>query len=318
MIDHVRAWKGKMTRRFQRLTRTPPLVNFVILGAEKAGTTLLQDVLRRGPGVSMPESEVRYFRDPFFDDQERLFDAIRCFDHHDLIGIKHPSYLAVDHVPRRLREYNPNMRLVVSLRDPVDRAVSAYYHYLTRAQIPLCRPNEAFRRMLSQQGTSESSKLQDILSFGYYHSQLQRYYDAFPAEQIFVLEYEGLSHDRALWARLFDFLGVAGNLPEKLPQSNRGCYDWHQCVVRHFSHRLTTVFDDDKNVVGSKSDTEIDAKGATEAFESILNESAGRLSVPTISDEIIASLVDAYRPEVDRLIDSAWLTPQRWRHFPPQ
>ena len=96
MWNLARRWKGQIGRQLYRFKRTPQL-DFVIIGAEKAGTTMLQEVLRATRRVSMPSSEVRYFRDPFYDQPHLLHDEIVRFPAGDLIGIKHPSYLAVPH-----------------------------------------------------------------------------------------------------------------------------------------------------------------------------------------------------------------------------
>lgn len=315
-LDRARAWKHEIAKRIERVVRKPPLVDFVIIGAEKAGTTLLQEVLRAVPGVAMPDSEVRYFRDPFYRDVNVLNDPIRRFDPDHLIGIKHPSYLGVDHVPERLRSYNPDLRLVVSLRDPVDRAVSSFYHYLARAQISLCTPDPAFARILSGDPAPDEPKYKDIYSFGCYHTHLQRYFDIFPPEQILILEYERLPSDRDSWQRLFKFLGISAAVPDSIREFNVGTYDWNKCVVRHYFHKLTCVHDEAMNAIDFRPDQPVDPQLAVKLFESVMARLPDQTESTDVSTATIERLVDAYRPEVERLIASGWLTPHHWRHFP--
>lgn len=316
LLDHARRAKGFASLQWQRRLRRTPLVDFIIIGAEKAGSTLLQDILRGTPGVSMPESENRYFRDPFFRDANHLGDAIRNFPSNDLIGIKHPSYLAVENVPERLFQYNPKLRLIASLRDPVDRAISSYYHYLSLGQISLRDPDETFDRILSGNFDSQDPKYRDILSFGCYHRHLQRYLEFFPREQIFVCEYERLGTDHQLWEQLFAFLNIQASPPDVIPKRNAGCYQWRRCVTRHFFHRLTSRFDDSMNVLGRHEDRLHVAEAAAEWLESHFDTIAGMQRPVTVSDDILKRLVDVYRDDVQRLIDSDWLRPQHWRYFP--
>lgn len=314
-LERVRRWRRAIALQVQRFVRKPPLVDFVIIGAEKAGTTLLQNVLRDAPSVSMPENEVRYFRDPFFADANLLNDAISMFSNDQCVGIKHPSYLGCDNVAERLHAYNPNLRIVVSLRDPVDRAVSAYYHYLSRGQISLRKPDEAFSKILSGDRTDDP-KYADILSFGCYHTHLQRYFDVFPDKQILVLEYERLSQDHQTWQRLFDFLKISDPTPSEIPQCNVGSYDWEKCVSRHFFHKLTCLHDSEMNLIDFRPDEKIEPQLAVERFTSTITQLDRDDSPTTLSDEMIAKLVEAYQPEMEQLVAAGWLTPQDWRHFP--
>jgi hypothetical protein len=168
LLDHVRA---------RRVGHPPPpaappcevRLDFVIVGAEKAGTTLLQEVLRTVPGVYMPAHEVRYFRDPFYGPPRELYDAVGLPIKRDLVGIKHPSYLGVPEAAERIYRHNPKVKIIVSLRDPAQRAISSYYHYLARGQIPPLHPDEGFLLILSEE-RQRHPKYEHILQFGRYHT----------------------------------------------------------------------------------------------------------------------------------------------------
>ena len=68
---------------------TDPQIDFVSVGAEKAGTTLLQEVLSADPAIDMPAHEVRYFRDPFYGPPETLLAAIGSPRPGTRVGIRH-------------------------------------------------------------------------------------------------------------------------------------------------------------------------------------------------------------------------------------
>src|SRR5262245_44057756 len=116
------------------------LPNFFIVGAPKAGTTSLYEYLRRHPQVYMsPVKEPNYFSyaDTVaqnlyhkekgieqWDEYVKLFEASNGAH---AIGEASVSYLFYPEVPRRLNEKFPDARIIIVLRNPVDRAYSHYY-----------------------------------------------------------------------------------------------------------------------------------------------------------------------------------------------
>src|SRR5579872_4213054 len=166
-------------------------LDFVIIGAEKSGTTLLVDRLRRSPHVTMPANEVRYFRDPFFPKRERPDLYFSEGDADKLKGIKHPSYLGNLEVPQNIKAHSPNAKLIAILRNPIDRTIASYLHYLRHGQIPCIHPNVGIPIMF--ENPDASPKYRDIIAFGDYAHYLGLYLKCFPREQILVLEFETLT-----------------------------------------------------------------------------------------------------------------------------
>ena len=101
---------------------------FLLIGAQKAGTTGLYEALATLPGVGSPSAkEVHYF------DQKVLRPSSWYFAHfwgsHGLLwGEASPEYFDTPDVPTRVQALLPDVKLIVSLRDPVARAVSHYHH----------------------------------------------------------------------------------------------------------------------------------------------------------------------------------------------
>lgn len=106
---------------------------FLITGAQKAGTTALFDYLSKHPAISAPSvKEIDFFN------CESRFKAGTGFyhSHFPVDGGKgmltfeaSPGYLLSSRAPERIREYNPDIRLMVILREPVERAFSAWNMY---------------------------------------------------------------------------------------------------------------------------------------------------------------------------------------------
>ena len=105
-----------------------PRISFLIAGVQKAGTTALSRFLAAHPALYLAKHESHFFdKDavdwdrPDYAPYEKRFRAAKP---DQLVGEKTPIYLFWDHVLDRIQAYNPAMRLIVSLRNPADRAYS--------------------------------------------------------------------------------------------------------------------------------------------------------------------------------------------------
>src|SRR5262249_30722342 len=159
---------------------------------------------------------------------------------------------------------------IVSLRDPAERAISPYYHYLARGQIPPLHPDEAFPLILSEE-RRRHPKYEHIFQFGRYHTHLKRFLEFFPRTQILLLEFELLCADGEEWRRVFEFLGLRANPPREIRRVNPGATGWTENVVRHFSSRLTNLYDDSMNVVGKQAHDEAATAAAVEGVVCMLD-----------------------------------------------
>jgi hypothetical protein len=196
-------------------------IDFVIAGAQKAGTTTLDALLRLHPGVAMPPwKELHYFdrnsnfppgRPPDRDEYHRNWDWTR----RDVVrGEVTPSYLALPVALERLAGYSPDLRIVCIFRNPVTRAYSAWNHWVQQG-----RERKSFHRaLLAEDGRlAERARLglDGFGGFGYrtlgqYASQLEALWRLVPRERTLVLRLESLTRDpKRTMESLTDFLGVA-------------------------------------------------------------------------------------------------------------
>ena len=126
--------------------------DFVIIGAQKAGSTALMRALAEHPQVHLPSGETRYFREPWFrmESPERLDVAMRT-EKPDVRrrGIKSPDLLGDEPCAQRLHDVLGVMDLISILREPVDRAISAYFYYQQWGLLPLVPVETGLRSILS-------------------------------------------------------------------------------------------------------------------------------------------------------------------------
>jgi hypothetical protein len=175
------------------------LPDLIVIGAQKAGTSSVYAGLKGHPAIGVAKrSEVEFFSQEVRYARGLDYYAAH-FDHvspEKLTAEVSPGYLYSSNTPRRLREAIPNVKLCVSLRDPVDRAFSAW-----RMQISKGSERRPF---------SEAVRLdRRYVEYGLYYQQLSRYLDYFPMEQVLVQFFEDLrTNQQGYFDRIFEFAGV--------------------------------------------------------------------------------------------------------------
>lgn len=113
------------------------LPNFIIIGAQKSASTFLQACLNDHPDIYMPYGETPFFESPDYE-RNNIRDLEKIFVDRDekCIGIKRPTYIGKPEVPERILAHLPNAKLIAVLRNPIDRAISAYFHNINYGFIP--------------------------------------------------------------------------------------------------------------------------------------------------------------------------------------
>ncbi len=200
-----------------------PAPDFIIIGAQKSGTTWLRHHLRQHPDVFVPVDEAQFFnkRHRYAKGQEWYESFFNAAHSSQVIGDKTPDYLwtisdgAKQHVAgshERIHDLYPEVKLVVTLRNPVNRAVSALNHFIRRGHVsPLHRIDD----LLFGDKQSEVEG-RGIIERGFYHRQLQPYLKLFDREQmlILILEEDIFQSPRRTLGRLYDFIGVDSSTSE--------------------------------------------------------------------------------------------------------
>ena len=194
--------------------------NFYIVGAPKAGTSSLHAYLQAVPGIFMSKiKEPNYFSrivvpddHPLrpIRDREKYLQLFAGVTNELVIGEASPTYLADPEAPRLIREVAPDCRILISLRDPVERAFS---HYLMMRNNG--KTNDSFlneiRRGLELQSQLGVGLLRPEV--GLYHRQVKRYQETFNAAQIKVILFEEfMSNSKGTLEQILGFLGIRHDL----------------------------------------------------------------------------------------------------------
>ncbi|MFL5494195.1 MAG: sulfotransferase domain-containing protein [Gemmatimonadales bacterium] len=226
---------------------------FLIIGTQKGGTVALRKYLARHPDiVPARKKEIGYF------DQDILYRRGDSW-YHGHFPLPHrlgrrgvtfeatPEYLYYPKAAQRIFSYDPDLKLIVLLREPIERAFSAWNMFRTlryehpdylRAILPECDQmlREAIVQMLSSDPFPEfdeavrdeingmvanNSALEpSYVRRGIYHEQLLRYLRCFAREQILILESARLRRDLAnVLPEVVQFLGLPEYTGYRVDQS---------------------------------------------------------------------------------------------------
>jgi hypothetical protein len=206
------------------MTRT---IAFFIIGAHKAGTTTLYDHLAQHPQIFLPQiKETRFFHEPavYQHGQNWLAPLYRSAPDTALLGGADVHSLFFPEAASRLHDYNPRMRLLAVLRNPVDRAYSAYWWGRRNGWEP-CRTFEEALALESQRARGSYTERAELtlLGHGRYAEQLERFYSLFGASNLLVLLTEDLATIRVrdTLSRTMRWLGVDPNTIPINPNKRR-------------------------------------------------------------------------------------------------
>ncbi|MEQ8381958.1 MAG: sulfotransferase domain-containing protein [Coleofasciculus sp. A1-SPW-01] len=195
------------------------LPNFIIIGAPKCGTTAIFNYLNQHPQIYMPSCKEPHFFSfegenkphwgiPNLEAYGTLFEGVT-----DEIAIGEAStwYLYSKTASERIQYHLPEAKLIAILRNPVERAYSSWAFRVQCGWESITNFEQALQ--------AEQSRICDnrewdfhYLQSGFYYTQIKRYFDLFPREQIKIYLHEDLKADPVgLLQDIFQFLNIDSN-----------------------------------------------------------------------------------------------------------
>lgn len=216
-----------------RLATAPlrTLPDFIIIGAQRCGTTSLYNYLVASSNVLPAFRKEVHFFDKRFDRGLLLYRAYfpsrlaelriaRAQQNRHVVGEATPYYLFHPHAARRVWHTLPRVKLIILVRDPIDRALS-HYHYEVRQGIETLSFQDAIdqeeqrlsgeveRMLADERYVSFNHQHFSYLSRGIYVAQIRQWMALFPREQLLVLNSQELfTRTETVIRQVADFLGV--------------------------------------------------------------------------------------------------------------
>jgi hypothetical protein len=229
---------------------------FMIIGAQKAGTTWLWDKLRKHPGASLPQKkEIHYFGgvENYRRGEDWYLAHFDGLNPHKVIGEASTTYF-YDYIPfwynasedllidetlppiaELITRNFPDIKVVLSLRDPVKRAISAYSHWMKQGK---------HHPLAGLKATAIKHPKLRIVEYGYYARYLEMWRRYVPANRLFIVIFEEDIVDRPqeTLKQLFRFLGLDEDIKlEEVDQIVHKSWSWNRIVLEYYASPLTKL-----------------------------------------------------------------------------
>ncbi|MCL2924952.1 MAG: tetratricopeptide repeat protein [Trichodesmium sp. MAG_R04] len=213
-----------------------PSPNFIIIGSQKSGTTSLASYISQHPQV-LPaiKKETHFWSFKFHQGIDWYLAHFPPIPKSQnlITGEATPSYLVTDKAPERIYRLLPNIKLLVILRNPVDRAFSQYHHWQRlnwedrSFEVAINQELEILKTTPKQpQGDRKYWRLSgNYIGRGVYIEFIQKWMAVFSREQFLILRGEDLyqTPDNTM-KQVFDFLGLPEHKLAKYKKLNSGSY----------------------------------------------------------------------------------------------
>lgn len=207
------------------------LPSFIIIGAQRCGTTSLYDYLSNHPQIiPSPVKELFYFDDyyqrpiewykSFFPTEKQKEKLERDLVARVITGEASPSYFFHPYAAKRIKETLPQVKLILVLRDPIERAYSHYNHIRRLNREPLSFEEALAKEVeritpdiekLAKDEFYKADQRRDYsyLTRGYYAKQLTEWYKYFPKEQLLVVQSEEFYRETPrVYNEIVEYLGL--------------------------------------------------------------------------------------------------------------
>ena len=265
---------------------------FIGIGAQKSATTWLYDVLSNHPQIHTSEDKELDFFSRYHDYGYQWYENhfAEADDNIRAVGEVSPSYLCSRSAPEAAAKYNPDLKLVVLLRDPIQRAISNHKHDV---RLGLLSGDISF-----EQGLINNPA---YIQQGRYASHLRRWLEHFPQQNVHVIVYEDIKIDAARVVRdLYDFVGVdVSHECEVLQQVSNPSYLHKSRLVETLRRGARKAVD----ATGAQGVWRLASKIGLQQLYRKLNWVPAADIIPPVSAASIANLRREFKTEIARLED---------------
>ncbi len=282
--------------------------DFFIVGAAKAGTTTLFMHLEQHPDIFMstPEKEPGFYCDIWGltdpDEYAALFAGAR---QDQICGEASTVYLTCPASARMIYEANPEAKIIILLRNPIDRAYSLYNQMVKTGNeklYPFARALEAEEERAKTDPTTEYVPGYHYnylyLQSGFYSGQVKRYFDTFPRQNVHTLLFEDLAQQPAGSVRgILEFLGVDPEFSEEVGVYNAARWP-HSVGLQYFiKSRLGPAMDRVHLKIGNRDFTLPYRK---KIVRDLLALNLGSRKPAPLDGETRLKLLAKLRPDIER------------------
>lgn len=294
--------------------------NYIGIGAPKSATTWVAKIIEAHPEAALAKGkELNFFNDhyvPFAKSSDRInllnkkyrkqynknlktYERLLPEDGEKIVGEYSVTYLYSQKAARRIRRNYPDIKILVTLRNPAEMVYSLYQWF--NSSMLLSIPND-FGVFIESEP--------NFLEFGFYHKYLSTYYELFPPQNIFVIIRKDIHETpRRVTRSLYDFLNVDSNYQPEIVHEMVGGFI--KFKYPFFKKGLKIVYDNIAvNNFFYSTAFKIFHRNFQESYANFFYEKS---NYPPLDEKVRKSLTKHYRADIlklEKLIDkdlSAWL-----------
>jgi hypothetical protein len=275
--------------------------NLFIVGAPKAGTTSLHKYLEGHKDILMSSiKEPNYFSSDelvkfplYYDDaplikkEDEYLNLFNSKNDETILGEASVSYLFYPEVAKKIKDYNKDAKIIIVLRNPIERAFSHYLMDFTSGYF-----KSSFSEAINRKNSKNANAIyQQVVELGLYYNQVKIYIDTFGYENVLILFQEEMRKNvKDTLRKIFSFLNINDEVQDnqninkqfhayKEPKGKILKLLYHNRVLKSFLRNILTV--ERKNFLKSL----------------IVKETRK----PVMKDEDRVLLVEIYRDDVNKL-----------------
>lgn len=239
--------------RYMNSQQETPPIDFLVIGAQKSGTTALYEMLKKHSEIDMShKKEIHFFDNDLHFAEESGVDYTKYnsklpdFSKDKIRGEITPIYMYWEPSAQRIKDYNPNIKLIAILRNPIERAYSHWQMEKSRG-----KENLAFEQALKQEKNRlacthpQQHRVYSYTDRGFYSKQIERLNQLFSADQVLYIRYEDfLQSPDLVFRNICKFLGVSQPLvPIQSEKVHCGNYD--SDITRECTDLLNRVYEEE-------------------------------------------------------------------------
>tara|TARA_A100001037_G_scaffold261543_1_gene250621 strand:- start:554 stop:1423 length:870 start_codon:yes stop_codon:yes gene_type:complete len=195
--------------------------NFFIVGGAKCGTTNMSYYLNDHPDVFIPELMEPYYysrfdvpknfkRESMITDEKTYLKLFLNATDHKAIGESSPVYLQCPHSAKEIKKDNPDSKIIISIRNPIEKAHSSYFSYkfMNLDKRSFTEKIDLFKKQFD----SNEFYIFNFIEDGFFSKHIKRYQDIFSPENIKIIYFENYIKDIPGHIKLLqDFLDLDNN-----------------------------------------------------------------------------------------------------------
>ena len=280
-------------------------LSFVIAGAQKSGTSFIHQCLMLHPGIRMDPEENTDFHKVDFEQRIRQFTTRFQTAPHLSLGIKRPDLMYFPEITERLHTHNPDLRVILILRNPYMRTIAAYFHFMVNNFIPLLDIEEGLPAILDGSLSSIAPRAEKIIQYSFYADGIAEYFQRFSQENVHVAIFDDLKEDaQRLLNGVFHFLGHEpidiSSLANSRPQAV--IYSLERQRFMRLAAPLKMVLDQNQIMIKRKPVLTQEEEAfvfLTNTFDQKIMAPKFGNEKPVLSDALKARLAELFIPDIE-------------------